>query len=581
MNTAIHVSQSDLHIRTAWQLTHKGQRRVGFLAIGGFLLLFAVQGLFIIVTSSQTVDEAAHLAAGYSYLVTGDFRLDSEHPPLIKTLQALPLFLLHRMPFNPEPELWAEKDAFPIGYNWLYNATLPADQILFLGRVPNLLLGVILVALIGLWSYRLWGVRAASLAVALGALEPTLVAHSSLVTTDTGVTLFIFLTVYLLWEYGNRPSWWLLSATGIAFGFALASKFSGLLLVPIMCAIITAAILTGAGTYILPSRKNPIGFRRRTIEAAALLLSILAVGFFTLSLVYGFKGFTAWISGLQLFWSITEEGRPSFFLGQYSREGWWHYFIVSFIIKTPIGTLLLIAASLLLYCAPTAPNRREPIFLLLPPLVIFALTTQHKVSIGVRYILPVYPFLLVFASRLATVELSRRWLAVAFVGAVVLFTGVSVLRIAPHQLAYFNEFVGGPSQGYRYLSDSNLDWGQDLKRLKAYMAKENLEIVFLSYFGAAPPSYYGIRYQYVPGTWLWKWPPPSDKVPDTARKILAISVYNLQDVASPEDPLFRWLWTRQPVAKIGYSIFVYDLTGDRDGLTKLQETYVRAGINPP
>ena len=106
-------------------------------------------------------------------------------------------------------------------------------------------------------------------------------------------------------------------------------------------------------------------------------------------------------------------------------------------------------------------------------------------------------------------------------------------------------------------------------------------MIYLSYFGTAPPSYYGIRYQYVPGGWPWE-SPPADKVPAGAsRKILAISVSNLQDIWTPHDPLFRWLWMRQPVAKIGYSIFVYDLTHDREGLTKLEETYAKAGVSLP
>jgi len=110
------------------------------------------------------------------------------------------------------------------------------------------------------------------------------------------------------------------------------------------------------------------------------------------------------------------------------------------------------------------------------------------------------------------------------------------------------------------------------------METEELPILYLSYFGTAPPYYYGIRYQYVAGKGNLEWPPPSDKVPtDAARKILAISVYNLQDVSRPNDPLFRWLWVRQPVAKIGYSIFIYDLTDDREGLRKLEGTYAKAG----
>jgi hypothetical protein len=131
------------------------------------------------------------------------------------------------------------------------------------------------------------------------------------------------------------------------------------------------------------------------------------------------------------------------------------------------------------------------------------------------------------------------------------------------------------------LSDSNLDWGQDLKNLKAYMDREKLPIIYLSYFGSAPPSYYyGIRYQYVPGTWPLEWPPPADRVPDSApQKILAISATNLQEVFNAEAPLFAWLRQRRPTAKIGYSIFIYDLTGDPEGLIKLEETYAIAGLS--
>ena len=113
------------------------------------------------------------------------------------------------------------------------------------------------------------------------------------------------------------------------------------------------------------------------------------------------------------------------------------------------------------------------------------------------------------------------------------------------------------------------------------MEKEKLPIIYLSYFGTAPPSYYNIRYQYVPGSWPLEWPSLSDRVPLAARKILAISVRNLQDASIPHIPLFGWLRLREPIAKIGYSIFVYDLTNDPDGLMQLEKTYVKAGIERP
>jgi Dolichyl-phosphate-mannose-protein mannosyltransferase len=545
------------------------------------LLVFFAQGVFFIRANSQTVDEATHLAAGYSYLATRDFRLDPEHPSFIKQLQALPLFLVYRLPFNPSPQQWRDADSYRIGQDFLYQSIISADQMLAWSRFPNLFLGILLVVFIGWWAYRLWGSFAALLATALASFEPNLVAHSSLVTTDLGVALFIFLAVYLLWEYLNLPTWARLAATGISTGMALISKFSALLLIPALGVIISLPIFVGGKPFVLPRKKKPIDPWQKIIQAGALFLIILFCAVLTIPAAYSFRGYNSWSSGLLEFLNIAEDGRPAFFMGRYSTQGWWSYFIVSFLIKTPIGSLMLIVASLVFYRIGKPLTWREATFLLAPVLIIFIATTQAKVNIGIRHILPVYPFLFVLASRLATVRFRHDWLAQFLITLAVLFTAVSAVRAAPHQLAYFNEIVGGPDQGYRYLSDSNLDWGQDLKGLKAYMEKENLPIIYLSYFGTAPPSYYGIRYQYVPGKGNLESRPPSDKVPAAApRKILAISVYNLQDVSRPDEPLFRWLWVRQPVAKIGYSIFIYDLTHDHEGLMKLEETYVKAGTQP-
>jgi hypothetical protein len=548
-----------------------------------FLLLFFVQGLLFINANSSTYDEAKNLTAGYSHLIKKDFRLAPESPPLLKELFALPLFVRYRLPFNPDPQHWRAGDGYLIGQDFVYGSRIPADQMLALGRLPNLFLGTCLIILIGWWSYRLWGKRAVLVGVALASLEPNLVAYSSLVTTDVGFTLFIFLTVYLLWEYFNFPNWWLLAATGFSAGMALISKFSAILLIPMIAVIIAASLLIHSEPpHLLPLRQNQHRPTHKLFQAAAVFCLILLFATLTIPPAYFFQGFQPWFFGLWWFLTVAQEGQLAFFLGQYSYQGWWNYFAVAFLIKTSIGSLILIAASLAFYHAGTPLGRRAAVFLLVPVIFIFLAMSQANVNIGVRHILPVYPFLLVLASRVATVHFRRQWFAPLLIGTSLVLTAISSLRMAPHQLAYFNEFVGGPDQGYRYLSDSNIDWGQDLKGLKGYLEKENFPIIYLSYFGTAPPCYYGIRYQYVPGAWPLEWPPPADKVPAIApRKILAISVCNLQDVSRPYDPLFRWLWVRQPVAKIGYSIFIYDLSDDREGLMKLEESYVKAGISLP
>jgi hypothetical protein len=168
-------------------------------------LLFFLQGWFFIRANSQTVDEAAHLVADYSYLVTGDFRLDSEHPPLLKAFQALPLLLFFRLPFNPDPQLWLEKDAFGIGLMAVSVGACGRSNPL-LQSFANLFLGLSLIALMGCWAYRLWAVGSAHWRFALARWTNSS-AHSGACDYRISRNLFILLTVYLLWRRQARPSW--------------------------------------------------------------------------------------------------------------------------------------------------------------------------------------------------------------------------------------------------------------------------------------------------------------------------------------------------------------------------------------
>jgi hypothetical protein len=546
------------------------------------VVFFLIQGALFISANAPTYDEAMHLASGYSHLATGDFRLEPQNPPLLKQYLALPLFFFHRLPFRTDTQNWRDGLDFFVGQDFLYHSPLPADRMLWLARLPNLSMGALLVVVIGWWAFRLWGTKAAMLAATLACFDPNLVAHSSLVTTDIGTTLFIVLTIYFLWEYFSSPTWWLLGAAGVSLGAALVSKFSAIVLIPIVGLIIALHLILGGLSPAFLPRRQPIRLSTKVKDATAALLSIAFFAALVIPSAYFFQGFQPWLTGLERFLTLAQDGQPAFFLGEYSYQGWWSYYLVAFLIKTPLGSLMLVALSLLLYRAGTRLKTRDAVFLLLPVIIILLATTQAKVNIGLRHILPIYPFLFLLASRLATVQSRRGWPAPVLIGVSLIFTIVSSLRVAPHQLAYFNEIIGGPDQGYRYLADSNLDWGQDLKGVKAYMERERLPIIYFSYFGSAPVSYYGIRYQYVPGTWPLELPPPADKVPAASpRKILAISANNLQDVFTPYNPLFQWLRQRTPVAKIGYSIFLYDLSGDREGLARLEETYVKAGIRPP
>ena len=414
------------------------------------------------------------------------------------------------------------------------------------------------------------------LAMVLASLEPNLVAHSSLVTTDMGVTLFIFLTIYLFWEYVNLPTWTLLAGSGISTGMALVSKFSAFLVIPMIALIVAVSIFLRNGPYVLlPLGSNQNQPRHKFLHAALVISFVLFFALLTIPPAYFFQGFSYWLIGFDKFSCMLKDGHASFFLEEHYYEGWMGLFPHRFFHQDSYGYSCINFRVSCFFNSGRPLDMRQALFLILPVVLLFRAAIEAKINIGIRHILPVYPFLFVLASRMATLRFRRPSLALLLIGIPLAWTAISSLRIAPHQLAYFNESIGGPEQGYRYLSDSNLDWGQDLKGLKAYIEREKLPIIYLSYFGTAPPAYYGIRYQDVASKGILG-PPPPEKVPaDAPRKILAISAYNLQDVSKADNPLFRWLWTRRPIAKIGYSIFVYDLTNDQEGIIKLEETYVK------
>ena len=547
--------------------------------IVALLALFLAQGFWFISQKSQTFDEAVHLYAGYSYWATGDFRLNREHPPLTKLLAALPVYVWYRLPFKHED--YQGRSLRQKAREFLYERTPPtptADEILSLARGCNLLLGAVLVALVGRWSYRLWGKGACLLAMALAVLEPNLIAHSAVATTDVGLALFTFLALYLCWEYSVLPSYRLLIAAGASTGLALASKFSAVLLVGILPMVTLGFVLSG-GSFALPgpSSRHRINAAWRLLEASFVVAIIVYLGGLMLWPVYFFQDITTWWEGFR--WQLQHQGHghAAFFMGDYSNFGWPHYFPVAVLIKTPIGTLVLITVSLVLWRRGKTFGRREVFFLLAPIALILAAMTQVKVNIGLRYILPVYPLLFVVASRTVTIRLSRKLLVPAGIGGLVAITAFSSFRTAPHYLAYFNELVGGPRQGLRYLSDSNIDWGQDLKGLKAFMQREQLPMIYLSYFGDAPPEHYRIRYQHLPGFGHFDASPLGVLPEDTKREVLAISVFHLQGVPFADKTLYRWLQSRTPIGTIGYSMYTYDITGDAEAHLRLAEAYIQQG----
>lgn len=411
----------------------------------------------------------------------------------------------------------------------------------------------------------------------LAAFDPNLIAHCSLVTTDGAAAAFNLLTLYLFWEYVTRPSIGRLLATGFSLGLALSSKYSMIALPIVLCCVAVTLRLSGSQLLLPGAQRHQLGWKWGWVELFGVLLVVGYTATLVLWAAYFFQDPYHYEVGLRHVLDHNDRGHPAYFCGEYSQTGWPLYFPLAFLIKTPIGTLFCIAASLILFPFGARFKRSEAIFVLLPLCLYAGAATQAQINIGLRHILHLYLPCYVVAGRLATVRLQRFPVGSLLCAIAVVVTLSSSVRNLPHHIAYFNGFVGGPAGGSQYLSDSNLDWGQDLKNLARYLQEQDAAFVYLAYFGDAPPEYYGIRYQHLPcfGPIL---PPQDDPNEGACKELLAISMYTIHGVWLSDHDRYRWVEEYHPVTTIGNSIRVYDITTDVDVHRRLADIYRQHGL---
>jgi len=529
------------------------------LLVAAAVILMVVLQIVSVRRESQTYDEGVHLASGYRYWLTRDFSMNVEHPPLQKLLSAAMLLPL-RPPMPTDEKLLTDQSEYARAF--LYSPARNADTLFLLGRLPTIAFSALLAIAIAIAARRFFSPAAALAAVWLLCLDPNILAHGRYITTDLSSALFFFLAVILWVSWCRTPSRPLAIWTAVALGLALGSKFSLVILLPllpllllihtvcerwafrpwlVLAGIVAGAILIVAILYAPESWRV---FRGRPIHVSAETL-------------FGVRLFPhSYWTGLRTVLDHNREGHPAFLLGKVSEAGWWYYFPVVFAVKSSTALLLLTlsAAGIALWKLPRL--RRDPratflwLALAAAPIVYFGVTLSSRLNLGVRHILPVYPFLyLLGAAALAAVLSPKRFMIAAG-----LLIGVQASEnavIFPDYLGFFNTPAGGVTAGPRYLLDSNLDWGQDLKKLKEYVDRTATPVLCLEYFGSADPNYYGIRYEYLPRTW---------DADERARAncIGAISVTVLNDVYMKPGS-YEWLRQKKPIGIVGSSIYLYDL----------------------
>ena len=576
--------------------------RVGALAFGVFALVFG----FLTITSfnrqSPTIDEPVHLLGGYSYLKWGDFRVNPEHPPLVKIWAAFPLFWLAITDPRPTSPTWNQILAtepggpvYPLAQDMFYVLN-DGSTLFFYAKIQMVVVSIVLAAFVYIWSRELFGIQAAIVSVFLYGLDPNILAHSPIIHTDLPFAACFFIGTYFLWRALTEFTVFNLLSAAVTFGLAAITKHSFISIVPVWIILGTIKIFSSepqrhaliGGSGVASNRKQ------KMVLFSGLLFCSMIAAYLCIWLAYGFRFNAVPGSETSLFMtqspaaqkplvamiqSVVFEHRllpealisgylynlkiwkhSAYLLGEISDDGFWSYFPVVFAVKTPLPTLLLLALSagfLLLKKRPTVH-----VWLIIPPLVYFALAVLSRFNLGVRHLLPVYPFLFVLIG--GTVEKLWRDGSRVMRGSLVLL-GVwylgSALSSYPHYLSYFNELAGGPRHGHNVLLDSNLDWGQDLKGLKEWMDANAVKKIQLFYFGTAQPKYYGIDDFYSPENLTNL--KSADNASIALPQYLAISAnfrYGKELFLPKElsDVVASYQFG-QPVTTIGHSILVYQL----------------------
>ena len=561
------------------------------LILGCFAVFFPLVILAAYRDKSPTADEAYHLFAGYTYVKWGDFRVYPEHPPLAKILAGLPLLALDIKDPRLAPQ-WDQQQYRYLMFRMVFRDNDP-DKLFFYARLPLILVGVLLGIFIYLWAGELYGPPGAIGALALYALDPNILAHSPIGQTDISFSAFFFIASYFLFRCLRRLTWRDLSGAALFCGLATVTKYSFVAIFTIWLAVILVRVFTRTPQSSEILLKGDIATRRgKALLLGVLLGAVLLVTYVSIWAVYRFRWDAAvagavhlplvevlpkkplmravaeWIAGSHLFPEAAFFGvldvakhfeRISYLFGEISPDGFWLYFPVAFAVKTPVPTLILFVVAI--YLGIRRRLTATEGFLAFFAAAYFAFAVASRFNIGIRHILPAYPFLYVLLGGVVSVLWKSRSRAAR---AFVIFLGVWLVAgtayIHPHYLAYFNELAGGPSNGYKILVDSNLDWGQDLKGLKQYVEKNRMEPVYLSYFGNADPCYYRLRFVELPRYFLPPYTCPEE--PRAPPGFIAISATDLVSTYLRYLETYKWLMHKQPVARIGYSIFVYDIRGD-------------------
>jgi 4-amino-4-deoxy-L-arabinose transferase-like glycosyltransferase len=621
-------------------------RRRVLVCVVALLALSAALVTWQAATQSETFDEPMYVFSAYSYVVTGDYSLNREHPPLAKDLMGLPLLAL-KLELPPDYQI---RPGEPMAF-LCHQPHASARTILFLARLPGALLTVVLGLYVWRWARLAFGEAAGLCALALSATNPNLLAHAAIATNDFAVTVFGFAACYHAWRWlatGHRASAFF---TALLLGAAVGCKLTALVLIPVLGLVVLGVAI---------SRRRPMLLAQGALivlGAAGLVWLLYAGEARSLQDVTGHPRFTArldtsrifnndwidrdlravfgdqakipllsFIKGIDLQLAHASLGHANFWHGTASPKGTPEFYVVSWLIKNPEAFTLLLLLGMLAWRRSWRGAAHETL-LWLYPLLLLLIFSRADVQLGFKYVLPIVPFFAVAASRwlaapaggapaaprreallgaalvvLVSVGVqlylgdkgpaqwghATPWIGMVVVAGLLLLAvrraglgpvpllapalalllwgcGASLAR-QPHDLVYFNEWVGGPENGTTW-SVIGDDFGQDTALLGQWMAEHGVQHIRYDYYGTGDPEVWGVHYK----------PTFSDPlVWEPFTGWCAVHATILRRFSRN----YAYLEGKQPAAVLGHTIYVYDVT-DEDNAAGKARNAARPTAPPP
>jgi 4-amino-4-deoxy-L-arabinose transferase-like glycosyltransferase len=589
------------------------QRLVVIAAVILLLDVFAAQLLLSSERNSVTWDEAHHLYSGYLSWKHADYGLNPEVPPLVKMVAAVPLLRMH-LNVPPLQGRFFKDEAFFGGRDFLFHND--ANAVLLRARIAVSIFSFALALLIFAAARQMFSLEAGFIALALFIFDPNFLAHGALVTTDVSSACTIFATIYAFYRWRLAPSRKRLLLVGLAAGMALVTKFTGVLVFPMLALLAffewaMPESISSYGTLII-DRRGAI-FRRFAIGFPVIILVAWAV-------VWGMYGLRfaarpggqvlhpafadyvpllanqrsahilSWLAHYHLFpesWlygladtKITADTYTSYFFGHVYPHGNFLYFPTAFAIKSTLPFLLLLALACVLVVRRRYMARRQILYLVLPAVLYFCVACTSNMNIGARHLLPIYPFLYVLGAGAAAqlILSNRRWIIA--VAILIAWQAADAFSMYPAYMAFGNGLWGGPLRVHLYLSDANVDWGQQLNDVRTYLAARGIQPLakaspsnaskaaparppcWFVYFpdGVVDPSDYNIPCRRLPtANTLW-WLHQPGTIPTEIDGPVLISDSDLAGIEFGEGPLNPYEQFRhiRPTAVIDHGVYVYD-----------------------